>query len=238
MKKGDYIIHVYIEEGRGFIPESEGDTVDPIIIVTGFGKEKATSIKQDVGGAAVVYWGEHLFFERKNLDHSQIALERLLIEAKDHRAILKDNRIGLYEFDLATIYGENQHTLKHIWIALFNPDSENFEVVKGYLKVSISVLHETDKPIDLTVKDASTIGEEELKIPAQLKPKLSQLVVTLLDANSLVKMDTHGTIDAYAEVNFGSAKCRSCTITADAATMSVAWYQRLYIPVMTPSVSS
>ncbi len=63
LKKGDYQIHFYLEEGRSLLPKSEGDTVDPIVTISCFGKKKYTKKVDDVGGSAAVYWGEHFFFE-------------------------------------------------------------------------------------------------------------------------------------------------------------------------------
>ena len=45
----------------------------------------------------------------------------------------------MYEFDIAYIYFMNKHLLLHKWIALSDPNSENFNEVTAYLKLSISV---------------------------------------------------------------------------------------------------
>lgn len=70
---------------------------------------------------------------------------------RNHRAVLADSIIGVFDMDLMYIYGMNNHCLKHTWIALYNPNSKNFETVRGYLKISISVLHEEDENVDLTI---------------------------------------------------------------------------------------
>lgn len=189
-----------MEEGRNFLPVDADDTVDPVVFCNAFGKSKGTSVKKDIGSVSAVYWGEHVFIDIKNADNDVIMTEKLSIEVKDHRTLLKDNMVGTYVMDLASIYDSPEHTIKHQWLALFNPEWDKYDKVTGYIKVSVSLLHEDDKPIDLTVKDPNIIGEENLKIPPQLQPELTQLVVTLLDGQYLVKMDTHGTIDAYIEV--------------------------------------
>lgn len=43
----------------------------------------------------------------------------------------------------------------HTWIALFNPSDSHFDTVRGYLKLGVSLLHENDKPVDLTKVDLS-----------------------------------------------------------------------------------
>ena len=43
------------------------DAADPVIEVSNFGKKKFTKSFDDVGPNAQVYWGEHIFFEPKDL---------------------------------------------------------------------------------------------------------------------------------------------------------------------------
>lgn len=63
-------------------------------------------------------------------------------------------------------------------------------------------------------------------------------MITFISGQNLVRMDTHGTIDAYCEVHFSGAKLATDVITADKATMSVEWYEKLYMPIIEPSISS
>jgi hypothetical protein len=104
VKRGDYQVHIFLEEARSLIPKEEGDTVDPIISITCLGKKKYTKPKDDVGGTAAVYWGDHFFFTGKNLEPEDVENERILIEVKDHRFMLSDSLIGNYEMDLSYIY--------------------------------------------------------------------------------------------------------------------------------------
>lgn len=55
------------------------------------------------------------------------------------KGLLKDSLIGSFEFDVAYIYFMPQHTMFHSWIVLSNPQSEFFEEVTGYMKLSISI---------------------------------------------------------------------------------------------------
>ena len=66
MPKGDYMIHVFIEEGRKIICE-EDDAADPIIEITVFEEKKFTKSFDDVGPNAQVAWNEHVFFEPRDL---------------------------------------------------------------------------------------------------------------------------------------------------------------------------
>jgi len=70
-------------------------------------------VKKDIGSMSAVYWGEHVFIDMKNADNDVIMTEKLSIEVKDHRTLLKDNMVGTYIMDLASIYDSPDHTIKH-----------------------------------------------------------------------------------------------------------------------------
>mmetsp|Transcript_17728 Transcript_17728/g.2904 ORF Transcript_17728/g.2904 Transcript_17728/m.2904 type:complete len:92 (-) Transcript_17728:1267-1542(-) len=75
LKKGDYIVHIYIEDGREFLSEKDANTIDAMVVVNCFNKDKATTKKSNIGSTSAVYWGEHLYFETKNADHGIIESE-------------------------------------------------------------------------------------------------------------------------------------------------------------------
>lgn len=61
----------------------------------------------------------------------------------------------MYEFDFSYIYNRPDHALKNFWLALANPEAEEITKVRGYLKLSISVLNENDPRIELEMKDGA-----------------------------------------------------------------------------------
>lgn len=65
MKRGDYMIHVYVEQAKNLKVDAE-DTVDPLVEVKLLGMKKFTSACDDINNTAVAIWNEHLFFEPKN----------------------------------------------------------------------------------------------------------------------------------------------------------------------------
>jgi len=104
MKRGDYAVHVFLEEARNLSAKEEDDTVDPIVNISVFGKKKYTKAKDDVGGSAAIYWGQHFFWTALNLEKEEVENARILIEVKDHNMLVKDSLIGSYEMDLAYVY--------------------------------------------------------------------------------------------------------------------------------------
>jgi hypothetical protein len=63
------------------------------------------------------------------------------------KGYFKDAVIGCYEFDVAYIYFMKDHGLFHKWLALSNPESENFSDVAGYMKLSITITATGDEQI-------------------------------------------------------------------------------------------
>lgn len=67
MKRGDYLIHIFIEQARQ-LKCPEGATCDPIIECSVLNERKFTTAKDDIGGGtALCTWNEHLFFEPRNV---------------------------------------------------------------------------------------------------------------------------------------------------------------------------
>jgi len=51
MKRGDYMIHVFIEQARQ-LKCPEGNTTDPLVEVEVLNEKKYTTAKDDIGGAS------------------------------------------------------------------------------------------------------------------------------------------------------------------------------------------
>ena len=56
-----------------------------------------------------------------------------------NKGIFRDELIGTYEFDMTTVYFKEKHAIQHQWIALFNPEGEDFSEITGNLKISMAV---------------------------------------------------------------------------------------------------
>ena len=87
---------------------------------------------------AIVDWSEHIFLEPRGIDKQTAEEGKIMIKLQD-KGVFKDALVGQFEFDMSYIYFMKDHVMLHQWLALSNPNSENFSEVTGYLKVSISV---------------------------------------------------------------------------------------------------
>lgn len=71
MKRGDYMIHIYVEQAKNIKVPAE-HTVDPIVQINFNGQRKFTTAQDDINNTGIAIWNEHLFFEPKNLETSDL----------------------------------------------------------------------------------------------------------------------------------------------------------------------
>ena len=143
MKRGDYMIHVLVESAKNI---KYNGVCDPIVEISVLGKKEFTTAQKGINNMSVAEWNEHIFYEFKNQETSQLEAGKIEIKLKD-QGIFKDALIGYYEFDLNYIYLMPNHALMHKWIVMSNPESENFGEVTGYLKLSITVAGVDDEMV-------------------------------------------------------------------------------------------
>ena len=93
-------------------------------------------------------WKEHMFFEPRNIHSSKIEMETITIKVMN-KGIFRDEMIGTYEFDMTTVYFKEKHAIQHQWLALYNPEGDDFSEITGNLKVSIAVQGPGDEQVQL-----------------------------------------------------------------------------------------
>ena len=103
MKRGDYMIHIFIQSGKQF--KSDHATVSPMVEVVCCDKKKYSSSKSDVATESntLNYWGEHIFFEPRNVEKADIESSIISIRLLN-KGMFKDELIGAYDFDITYIY--------------------------------------------------------------------------------------------------------------------------------------
>lgn len=67
MKRGDYMIHVFVEQAKNIKVDAE-DTVDPLVEIKCFENKKFTIAQDDINNTGIAVWNEHIFFEPKNME--------------------------------------------------------------------------------------------------------------------------------------------------------------------------
>ena len=166
-----------------------------MIVVETCEEKKYTAAKDGiaVGSTAASHWKEHLFFEPRNivskpflaefcsvllgliwhnltfilfLQHSsKIEMETITIKVMN-KGIFRDEMIGTYEFDMTTVYFKEKHAIQHQWIALFNPEGEDFSEITGNLKISIAVQGPGDEQVQLNDQTGPDAADSVVLMPA------------------------------------------------------------------------
>jgi hypothetical protein len=235
LKKGDYGVHIFLEEIRGISVKGE-DNIDVIVRIDTLGSHKYSRVYPEIGPGAIVYLGEHFFFNKADMTIDEVQTSNILIQIKNHSILFSDSIVGIYELDLVYIYKHPDHCLRHQWIAISNASGKSYTKVRGYIRLGISVTHESDDPVDLALETEKQY-DRKVMLPPQIVPKTIQLIVTLLKAESLPIMDRGGTINPFIKAHFAGLSIKSSIIKADSVTMTSYWYEELHIPVIEPCVS-
>ena len=237
MKKGDYSVHILLEEVKSLLQISEEHLPYPIIKLTCFNQSKRTE-KTKMPCDSYVY-DEHFYFEKADLTVEQLDSSKIIIEVYDStNSKKKKDYFGISEFDLEYIYSMKDHSLNNHWLALSNPYSKDMTKIRGYLKLSISVLHDNDPRIELkSVPDSTSCF-----FPSQIKVEYKQLTIYLIKAEELPDMDSvvkkknkNRQCDPFVEFQYFGLNIES-KITQNINDVAY-WNQIINIPVQIPIVS-
>ena len=151
--------------------------------------------------------------------------------------MFKNAVIGKYEMDISYIYFKDKHAILNQWIGLSNPSAKNFNVISGYLKISVSVIGQDDDQIALT--DDTGVDRTDthvMLLPPHISMKYYQFKFRIIKGQSLPKMDTYGDCDAFIAVNYLGKKIQTRTVAQKDG--QVMWAQEIWLPVQSPLVSS
>lgn len=83
---------------------------------------------------------------------------------------LKNELVGLAQLDLSSIYFQKDHKMEHMWVGLENPDAEDFENMKGLMKISVNVTG----PKDNAQRLESAVGPEPDKMKMFMSPSIKR----------------------------------------------------------------
>ena len=237
LKKGDYSIHVLIEEVKNLLEIEENKLPTPVVKITCF-EESKRSEKPDSPCDSYSY-EEHFYFEKTNLTVEQLDSSKIIIEVYDYKNSSKrSNYFGIYEYDISYIYNQENHSLRNFWLALANPESNDMTKVRGYLKLSISVLHDNDPRVELEINKDSY----DCFLPSQIKMQYKLLSIYIMKGENLPDMDStfklnkvNKPCDAFIEINYLGLKKKTSVIQQK--NDIVEWNEIIDIPISIPTVS-
>ena len=203
MKPGDYTLHLLIQKAKDLDIDDE-DAMNVLCEVTVQTTKETTKEIKDVTSTTVVNFDSHIFIELMQQSVAQLEQTKILIKILS-KGIFKNALIGQVELDLTFIYNLENHTSQHQWLALINPDSEDFSSVAAYMKMSASCYGVDDTPVELKMDDND--DDENCIMPASIKPKYTQLKMHIIKGEHLPKLDVkvfgEGTMDAFVTAKIG-----------------------------------
>ena len=236
MKKGDYTVHILIEEVKSLIQLNENHLPYPIVKLTVFNQSKRTE-KTKVPCDSYTY-DEHFYFDKADLTVEQLDSSKIIIEVYDSSNSKKrKDYFGIYEFDLEYVYSMRNHSLNNHWLTLSNPESKDMTKIRGYLKLSISVLHDSDPRVELKSDPEST----SCFVPSQIKVEYEQLSIYLIraeelpDRDSIVAKKKNRECDPFIEFKYFGLNVES-EVSKNINDVAI-WNQIIKMPIQIPTVS-
>ena len=237
MKKGDYNVHILIEEVKNLIQVREGKVPVPRVKIHVFEKSQRTTKMKKACSDFV--FNEHFYFDKTNLTAEMLDSEKITIEVYDNNYSHREDFFGIYELDFGYVYNQEGHCLHNVWIGLANPESTDISKIRGYLKISVAVLHESDQRVELEGKDNEI---SNCLIPTQIKMKYKQISFYFLRGEEFPDMDSVFSekkvgrrCDGYIEVKYMGIKRK--TKVVEMKNEIVEWNQIVDIPATMPAVS-
>ena len=205
MKAGDYTLHLLIQKAKDLdFGEDCESTMDVIAEVSVQNQKEVTKEIKDVTPTTVCEFDSHIFIELMGQSVAELEQTKILIKLQQ-KGFFKTVLIGQIEVDLTYIYNLENHTQQHTWLAMINPDSEDFSSVAAYIKLSASVYGVEDKPVELKMDEND--DSDECIMPASLKPKYTQLKMHIVKGEHLPKLDVkmfgEGNMDAFVTAKIG-----------------------------------
>ena len=236
MKKGDYSVHILVEKVKSLPQLNENHLPYPIVKLTVFNQSKRTE-KTKMPCDNYTY-DEHFYFEKADLTVEQLDSSKIIIEVYDKSYSRKrKDYYGICEFDLEYVYSMKNHCLSNHWIALSNPESNDITKIRGYLKLSISVLHDNDPRVELKSNPLST----SCFVPSQIKVQYNQLSIYLIrgeefpDRDSIIEKKVDRDCDPFIEFKYFGLNVKS-KVTKNIHDIAI-WNQIINIPIQIPAVS-
>ena len=237
MKKGDYNVHILIEEVKNLISIEDNNPPMPRVKMIVFGKEQRTSKMKNASENYV--FNEHFYFDQTNLTAEMLDSEKIVIEVYDNKHTKRKDYFGIYEIDFAYVYGRPNHALNNLWIGLSNPESDDMSKIRGYLKLSVSVLQENDNRVELEPKEGET---EDCLIPLEIKMKYKQISFFFFKGEEFPDMDAVFSekkkgrrCDGYIEMKYMGIMRKTRVVPMK--NEEIIWNQIIDIPATMPCVS-
>ena len=233
MKKGDYTIHILIEEIKKIVTKSNRRP-RPRVKITCLNQCKRLSDPDEDQDKEQYTFNEHVFFNESDLSVEILDSAKIVIEVYDYHNSKRENYIGIQEFDFEYIYKQNDHCIKNMWVALSNPESKDITSINGYLKLSISVSSHNDPKIELIPMPNN---DGDCMLPPQIELKYNQVSVYIFKGESFpdINDNKNNKFNAFLECKYFNASRKTKLAMMEGKEFK--WNQIIEIPIIIPLVS-
>jgi len=252
IKSGDYQVQVHIIECRELKGKDLEGTSDPVVTIEAFGEKQSTAVMDKCANPV---YDELFIFNKRNIDKLEFEEELIKISVMDADTFTRDDVIGTYVVDSTYVYFRKNHEIHRTWVGLINDEDVEDIAIQGYLKLSIQIIGPGDKLVvhdEMEDKKKENQAQKEagggisgmVMMPPSIKREIMWLKFTVWRMEYLPIMDdglmeSSSGIDAFYEVQFGSAKpirTRAQTVKGvDRAQLSPVFNYQLWIPVTVPT---
>ena len=155
-----------------------------------------------------------------------------------NRGWIKNELVGLANYDLASIYFQENNKVEHVWAGLENPDSEDFENMKGLLKLSANVTGPKDNAQKLEQHVGPEPAEMKMLMSPSIKRTFNQLTITIIEAHDLPEYGTWSkSLEMYFKIKYGGGNAVRTEIVDQLEGKKTPIMQAFKLPVQTPVLS-
>ncbi|KAK0429498.1 hypothetical protein QR680_011409 [Steinernema hermaphroditum] len=234
------MVRVRIVEGK----ELQGPELNPLVRVYLNGKQRTTRVRKSTDCPR---WDQTLSFSfKKSLE--QVCQTNIEFRVYSARRVVRDSLVGSFQCNLGAVYKQKHHTMIDKWLALTPGKKDRDEVesndadIRGFLKVSISVYHNHQKPPVLSLlrsQKRETDADEDVLFRAQLlKYILRFRIYKFCQLPDFVRYPHEKAPVApghlAVEVQVGNFKVMTSFVSVSEETVAV--NEELHIPIMWPTV--
>lgn len=232
LKLGEYFLHVFVEETAS-LDVGEQKDAEVAVKLEAFGKSKLTKSLKNITSDSQAYFGEHYFFDKIFHVRDQLESQDLVVSIVA-KGLLSNKLLGSIAMNISAIYFEPDRTIRHKWFILQDRTGD-FQKVKGYVKMSISLSADKDPKVELapeTFDPNIQSMKDVVEIPPSIRLQTNQLSIRIIRGENLPKLDNIGAgIDAFLEVSLGTVKMK----TKISKNLNPFWNEEIYMPLMVPN---
>ena len=197
-----------------------------------FGEEKMTKPLPNIGNDTSVFLGDHMYFVKNFSSREELESDMIdVVVFEKTFAGLSSKEIGRTSLNLSAVYFEARHTVEHRWLILQNK-REDFQNVKGYIRLSVNLATITDKKVELKPADTAPQGSSffgEVEIPPSVSLKTHQLKIRVIRGR-----DFDASAKPWLEFTLGPTALKTSAKSGQAAL----WNEKLFLALVSPSFIS